>query len=72
MKICATTPGRRILCADTDEYIHIKFEGDRNIRTLPEMMVVGYTYKLDDTQKVLRPLALSFLQQISRQYAAAH
>lgn len=56
----------------SDEFIHIKIEDDCNLRALLEMMVVEYAYKQEDTQEVLRPLVLSFLQQISRQYAAVH
>ena len=56
----------------SDEFIHIKIEDDCNLRALLEMMVVEYAYKQEDTQEVLRPLVLSFLQQISRQYVAVH
>lgn len=52
----------------SDEYIHIKIDSSSNIRSLLEMMVVEYANKRDDTQDVLKPLALSFLLQVARQY----
>ena len=56
----------------SDEYIHMKIENDCNVRTLLKMMVIEYADQQEDTQEVLRPLALAFLQQIARQYAAQH
>ena len=53
-----------------DEFIHFKIDDNCNIRQLLEMMVVEYAYKQRDTQQILKPLALSFLTQIIRQYAA--
>lgn len=55
----------------SDEYIHFKIEDDCNIRVLLEMMVIEYANKQEDTQAVLKPLVLSFLMQIARQYSAA-
>lgn len=52
----------------SDEFIHYKIEDDCNIRALLEMMVVEYANKQEDTQVVLKSLALSFLLQIARQY----
>ncbi|SHK14266.1 AraC-type DNA-binding protein [Anaerocolumna jejuensis DSM 15929] len=56
----------------SEEFIHFKIEDDCNIRALLEMMVIEYAYKQEDTQAVLKPLVLSFLMQVSRQYAAAN
>ena len=55
----------------SDEYIHFKIEDDCNIRALLEMMVVEYANKQEDTQAVLKPIVLSFLMQVARQYTAA-
>lgn len=56
----------------SDEFIHFKIEDDCNIRTLLEMMVIEYADRQEDTQAVLKPLTLSFLMQIARQYACAN
>ena len=56
----------------SEEYIHFKIKDSDNIRALLEMMVVEYANKKEDTQDVLRPLVLSFLLQVARQYAADH
>lgn len=53
----------------SEEFIHFRVEDDGNIRALLEMMAVEYAYKRSDTQEMLKPLALSFLMQLSRQYA---
>ena len=55
----------------SDEFIHFKIENDCNIRTLLEMMVIEYANKQDDTQAVLKSLALSFLLQVARQFVQA-
>lgn len=52
----------------SDEFIHFRVENDCNIRTLLEMMVIEYAYKQEDTQDILKPMALSFLMYIARQY----
>ena len=52
----------------SDEYIHFKIENNGMIQALLEMMVVEYANKKEDTQNILKPLALSFLLQIARQY----
>lgn len=54
----------------SEEIIHFRIEDDCNVRTLLEMMVIEYAYKQDDTQDILKPLVLSFLMQIARQYAS--
>lgn len=53
----------------SDTYIHFKVENNLAARTLLELMVVEYANKSEDTQAMLRPLSLSFLMQISREYA---
>ena len=35
------------------------------------MMLVEYAYKKEDTQDILKPLALSFLMQVARQYVGS-
>lgn len=55
----------------SDEFIHFKIEDDCNIRTLLEMMVIEYANKQTDTQDILKPLVLSLLLQIARQYTTA-
>lgn len=52
----------------SDEFIHFKIEDACNIRTLLEMLVIEYANKQEDTQVILKPLVLSFLMQIARQY----
>ncbi|RGY98241.1 AraC family transcriptional regulator [Clostridium sp. AM58-1XD] len=52
----------------SDEFIHFKIEDDCNIRALLEMMAVEYANRREDSQAVLKSLALSFLIQIARQY----
>ncbi|MCC8023728.1 MAG: helix-turn-helix transcriptional regulator [Clostridium sp.] len=53
----------------SDEFIHFRIEDDCNIRALLEIMVIEYANKKEDTQDILKPLALSFLMQVARQYA---
>lgn len=53
----------------SDEFLHFSIEDACNIRTLLEMMVIEYANKQEDTQAILKPLVLSFLVQIARQYA---
>lgn len=53
----------------TDEFIHFKIKDDCNIKALLEMMVIEYASKQEDTQSILKSLALAFLMQIARQYA---
>lgn len=55
----------------SDEFLHFNIEDSCNIRTLLEMMVIEYANKQEDTQTILKPLVLSFLVQIARQYALA-
>lgn len=55
----------------SEEYLHFRIEDDCNIRNLLEMMVIEYAHKREDTQDILKPLALAFLLQVARQYAAA-
>lgn len=56
----------------SEEIIHFKIENDCNVRTLLEMMVIEYANKQEDTQNILKPLTLSFLMQIARQYTSAN
>ncbi|WP_320123006.1 AraC family transcriptional regulator [uncultured Sphaerochaeta sp.] len=52
----------------SDEFIHFKVEDDTNLRILLEMMIKEYAEKHEDTQNILKPLVLSFLMQVIRQY----
>lgn len=52
----------------SDEFIHFKIEDACNIRILLEIMAIEYANKQEDTQIILKSLALSFLLQIARQY----
>lgn len=56
----------------SDEFLHFDIEDSCNIRTLLEMMVIEYASKQEDTQAILKPLVLSFLVQIARQYALVY
>ena len=55
-----------------DEFIHFKIEDDDTIRLLLDMMVIEYANKREDTQAVLKPMALSFFMQVARQYSRIH
>ncbi|MDO4560982.1 MAG: AraC family transcriptional regulator [bacterium] len=54
--------------ACADEFIHLRFADGFSVRTLLEMMMVEYANKREDTQAVLRPLALALFMQVARQY----
>lgn len=73
-----------MICADTklfrfflepetnsasNDFLHFKMKDDSATRTLLEMMALEYAAEREDTQAVLKPLALSFLMQVARQYA---
>lgn len=51
----------------SNEFLHFKMKDDSAARALLEMMAVEYAAENEDTQAVLKPLALSFLMQVSRQ-----
>jgi AraC-like DNA-binding protein len=52
----------------SDKVIIIDFGTARLFRATLEMMCLEYADKRDDTQAVLRPMALALLMQIARQY----
>jgi Response regulator containing CheY-like receiver domain and AraC-type DNA-binding domain len=52
----------------SQEFIHFKIENSCGIQLLLEMMIVEYANKQFDTQDILKPLTLSFLTQVARQY----
>ena len=54
-----------------DEFIHFKLDDQCTTRALLEMMAVEYANKREDTQDMLKPLALALLMQVARQYEAA-
>lgn len=53
----------------SEEFIHFEIKDDCFIRVLLEMLVIEYANRKDDTQTILKPLVLSFLMQIARQYS---
>ncbi|MCZ4065133.1 helix-turn-helix transcriptional regulator [Oxalobacter sp. JAC-2022] len=53
----------------SEEFIHFRIEDDSDIHSLLEMMVVEYAFRKEDTQDILKPLALAFLAQVARHYA---
>lgn len=55
----------------SDEFIHLKFDYSAPIRALLEMMIVEYAFPQEDTQALLKPLVLSLLMHIARQYKQA-
>lgn len=52
----------------SEEFIHLRFDDDFQIRMLLEMMVIEYANKHEDTQAILRPLVLTLFMQVARQY----
>ncbi|MDO4554826.1 MAG: helix-turn-helix transcriptional regulator [Lachnospiraceae bacterium] len=52
----------------SEEYIHLRFDDDIQVRTLLEMMIIEYANKREDTQAILRPMALTLFMQVARQY----
>ena len=55
----------------TDEFIHFRPQDSCELTHLLEMMVIEYASGRIDTQSILRPLAISFLAYLTREYAAA-
>ena len=55
--------------SSSDGFIHFKLEETCHILQLIEIMVLEYSAKREDTQNVLKPLVLSFLTLIARQYS---
>lgn len=56
----------------SDEFLHFKLESGGEIQSLLEMMVVEYANRQEDTQTILKALALAFLTQLTRQYARTY
>lgn len=54
------------------EFLHLSLQGDCTVRTLLEMMVLEYADKKEDTQGVLKSLALAFLMQVARRATSFH
>ncbi len=50
------------------EYIHLHFENDYSIRNLLNLMMVEYADKKEDTQSILKPLTLTLLMEVAREY----
>ena len=54
-----------------DEFIHFRPQKSCELTNLLEMMVIEYASCRNDTQSILRPLAISFLAYLTREYTAA-
>lgn len=54
----------------SDEFIQLKFDNELPIRTLLEMMIMEYAFPKEDTQDILKPMVLTLLMQVTRQYKA--
>lgn len=54
----------------SDEFIQLKFDNELPIRTLLEMMILEYAFPKEDTQDILKPMVLTLLMQVARQYKA--
>lgn len=52
----------------SDEFIHLSFGKTSPVRSLLEIMAVEYANKNEDTQLILKPMALSLFMLIARQY----
>ena len=55
----------------SDEIIHLKGLNDRIIRTQFELMAVEYANKSPDTQEILKPMTLTLLMMLARQYRSS-
>jgi len=55
--------------AYSDEFLRLSFTHDGMLRSLLEWMVIEFANRREDTQQVLRPLAVAMLQEISRKLA---
>ncbi|MBQ6782154.1 MAG: helix-turn-helix transcriptional regulator [Treponema sp.] len=53
-----------------DEFIHLKLGEDNAVRRLLELMVIEYANKDEHTQNILKPMALSLLMYLAREYRA--
>lgn len=54
----------------SDEFIQLKFDNELPIRALLEMMIMEYAFPKEDTQDILKPMVLTLLMQVARQYKA--
>ena len=52
----------------SDEFIHLSFDKASPVRTLLELMVMEYADRKEDTQRILKPMALSLFMHIARRY----
>ncbi|MDO5537792.1 MAG: helix-turn-helix transcriptional regulator [Desulfovibrionaceae bacterium] len=53
----------------SDECIHFKIDDSSAILPLIELMIAEYARRREDTQNILKPLVLSFLSMVARQYS---
>lgn len=56
----------------SDEFIQLKFENECSVRHLLEMMVIEYAASREDTQSILKPLALTLFMYVARQYSKTY
>lgn len=52
----------------SDDFIHLRFDDGYSVRKLLEMMVVEYASNQEDTQAILRSMALTLFMWVARQY----
>lgn len=55
----------------SDEFIHIDSIKDNSVRTLIELMTVEYANKKPDTQEILKPMTLTLIMMLSREFKAS-
>lgn len=58
--------------AYSDEFIHFSLPKDSPIHHLLDLMIIEYANKKQDIQKVLKPLILSMIMYIAREYRLSH
>jgi len=56
----------------SDEFIHLENMKDHAIRTQIEMMALEYANKKEDTQEILRPMTLTLLIMLAREFKVSH
>ncbi|MDD2957283.1 MAG: helix-turn-helix transcriptional regulator [Lachnospiraceae bacterium] len=58
--------------AFSDEFIHLSFDDDSEIRALLEIMVVEYANKQTNTDHILSSLTVALLMMVARQYTISN
>ena len=52
----------------SDAFIRLRFDDPFSIHTLLDLMIVEYAHRREDTQSILKPMALTLMMQVARQY----